>query len=53
MPPTWVNAPVTQSAVEGQAVTFNCMVRGVPAPTVKWTVRSGNWGENIMFVSGA
>ena len=35
--PTISKAPVNQSAHIGSNVTFNCTVRGDPAPTVNWT----------------
>ena len=35
--PTSIKAPVNQSAHIGSNVTFNCTVRGDPAPTVNWT----------------
>ena len=39
--PTIIKAPVNQSAHIGSNVTFNCTVRGDPAPTVNWT-KDGN-----------
>ena len=45
VPARWRLQPVDQSAVEGQAVSFHCQVGGVPAPSVTWTIQSGETGD--------
>ncbi|MFW5443572.1 MAG: immunoglobulin domain-containing protein [Methylococcaceae bacterium] len=50
MPPKWISLPSNQSVVLGSRALFlNCLAKGSPTPTVKWSRSEGMLWLNRFF----